>query len=196
MPNTNDPLDPNLPLDPPVDPTDPTEPVDPPEEETPTEGDPVEDEEDDVEIPPEKPIVPVDREALLDEAMFWLPNGNAVPREVMASILERLIRTIGDDVENEPEILCKFLAAIANVNVGRMAVDNAGVVKEKVGSHETTYAEAIDYGKAWQDFKDSLPDICPLFGYSPSMGVGGGSVRIHVGARYNPLEGHNSKTRW
>ena len=134
-----------------------------------------------------EPIDPnkIDREQLLLDASLWLPQGNALTQEEMLRIAELVISAVGDDVKNYPEILCKFLGAVANVNIGKASVDAAGISKEKLGDHEITYGGVVDYAKVWSEFKDNLDNICPLFGYKVAKSKS--AAKINAGERYNPL---------
>ena len=142
-------------------------------------------EDDNEEEPPVVDDTKIDRDQLIEDASLWLPQGNALTPEEMFRIAELVISAVGDDVKNYPEILCKFLGAVANVNVGKASVDSAGISKEKLGDHEITYGGVVDYAKVWSEFKDNLDNICPLFGYKVAKSKS--AAKINAGERYNPL---------
>lgn len=129
----------------------------------------------------------IDRDKLLEDASLWLPNGNVLTDAQMLQIAEMVISIVGDDDSKYAEVLCKFLDAVANANIGKASVDSAGITKEKLGDHEITYGGTVDYVQVWKDFKDNLVNVCPLFGYSPKRGSGGG-IRINASNTYNPLD--------
>lgn len=130
----------------------------------------------------------IDRSVLQDEAMEWLPKeGNQLSQTLMDIILDRLITQIGDDDKNYAEVLCKYLRAIADANIGQAYGDPSGIKKEVLGEHEVTYGDTQSFTNAWEKFKDSLYNICPLFGYNLKGSMGGG-IRINSGGTYNPLD--------
>ncbi len=124
----------------------------------------------------------IDRAQLLADTKFWLPPDNTLPDDSITTINELIISQVGDDDIYYAEVLCKSLKAVAQKNLSDLQPSMSGLSKEKVGDVEYGYFKGASTG--WQDYIDSLSDICPLFGYSPKRAVG---IKINSGESYNPL---------
>lgn len=130
----------------------------------------------------------IDRDKLLSDARLWLPLSNMLTDAQMEAIAELLISIIGDDDKFYPEVLCKFLGAIADANIARaVGGDPNGYTQERVGDHSVSFGNGSEWRYAWKSFRDSLKTICPLFGYREQTSVGMASINSG-GKRYNPLD--------
>lgn len=107
----------------------------------------------------------IDRDKLITDAHLWLPVQNVLTDQEMLSIAELIIAKVGDDEVNEAEVLCKLLGAVANVNGSKATVSLGGLKRQKVRGHEKEYTESV--ANIWKNYKKSLQQICPIFGYSP-----------------------------
>ena len=82
----------------------------------------------------------IDRDKLLSDASLWLPLSNMLTDAQMEAIAELLISIIGDDDKFYPEVLCKFLGAIADANIARaVGGDPNGYTQERVGDHSVSF---------------------------------------------------------
>jgi hypothetical protein len=125
----------------------------------------------------------IDRAQLLADAKVFLPDGNVLTDTEMMMIINNVVdyQIPADDDIYYSEALCKTLKSVALLNKSKYAVDEQNIKREKVGG-----VEKENYGEisrvAWDDYLDSLADICPLLpggGYSPSRAIG---------AKINPSE--------
>lgn len=122
---------------------------------------------------------------ILIDATPWLPISNTLAESTMTAIATNIIATVGDDDANQPQILCKYLGAVADVNGALAGVDIGSVTMEKIKNHERRM-EAKDQKKVWADYKKSLGKICPIFGYIPE--ASGFTMYISPGTRPCPLD--------
>lgn len=113
----------------------------------------------------------IDRNALLEDIKFWLPEGNVLSDANILKIAEYVIADVGDDDSKYAEVLCKSLKACGQANLTKHTVDTAALKQERVGEHSETYDPSI-MKNTWNNFLDSLADICPIFGYRPTKSVG------------------------
>lgn len=132
----------------------------------------------------------IDRQQLLSDVHIWLPVDNLLDDNAILSIAEMIIATVGDHKKHYPEVLCKLLGALADANLVKSG-GVGGVVSEKVGDHSVSYGSVT--GNPWKAFKDSLVDICPIFGYIPTNRLS--KAVINVGEWYDPITGKNSLTK-
>ena len=107
----------------------------------------------------------IDRAILLADEKLYLPAGNVLTDAQMNSINESVIRQVGDDDSKYAEVLCKSLRAIAIANQSKFAVDGRGLKREKVDQVEVERFETLGQDP-WQDFINSLKDLCPILGYT------------------------------
>lgn len=107
----------------------------------------------------------IDRDKLLTDAYLWLPDQNILTDEQILNISEFIIAKVGDDDIYYPEVLCKLLGAVADANGSKAAVSLGGLKRQKVRGHEKEYTESVV--NIWKNYKKSLQQICPIFGYSP-----------------------------
>lgn len=109
----------------------------------------------------------IDRNRLLMEEKLWLPASNALTDTHMNSINESVItnQVTADDSIHFAEALCKGLKALAFANKAKFDVDFKGTKREKLGDAELEKFESTS-ANPWGDFIKSLPDICPIFGYT------------------------------
>lgn len=136
----------------------------------------------------------LDRPALLKDVKFWLPPSNQLTdSELVCNIIELYINSVGDDLANHAEILCKSLKLAAQKNSTMSATNNGGLKREKIGTEEYEYYEGGVSATAsvWVDFIESLADICPAFGYTGLTVNDGvstrGGIKINSGTTYNPV---------
>jgi len=114
----------------------------------------------------------IDKPALIEKALLFLPDGNILSDELMILLMDQIVDQVGDDTENEPEILCKYLKAVATVNESLSKVDAAPIQSEKAKNYSVSYNTALSTD-AWRDYIKSLKNVCPIFGYiPPSSGIG------------------------
>lgn len=125
----------------------------------------------------------IDRDKLIADIKLYLPLNNVLTDEEMLVLAEQLIAKIGDDDVNTPEVQCKLLGNIADVNHAKYITTGASLKRQKVRLHEQEYTS--NNSNIWKDYKKSLSDICPIFGYYPKY------VR---GARVNSSEMMNTST--
>lgn len=116
----------------------------------------------------------INRTQLLADEKLWLPEGNTLTDAHMNAINESVIanQIPADDAIHFSEALCKGLRAIALTNKAKFQVDLKGLKKDKVGAIETEMFESTSTDP-WGDFIKSLPDICPILGYTElNLGIG------------------------
>ncbi len=117
---------------------------------------------------------------------LWLPENNVLTDLQMQNIVSLIITTVGSAESDEPEILCKALRAAAQLNKAKAAT-SYGLTKEKVDRAEYTFATGGKSPKdLWQDYIDSLADICPLFGYTGAPSSVG--IKVNSGPTIDPLK--------
>ena len=127
----------------------------------------------------------IDRDQLIQDELLYLPEGNVLTEAQMRQINELVITQVGDDggasgtEGNYPEVLCKGLRAIAQANRAKYAVDTRNLKREEVGDVEIERFERLGTDP-WDDFIDSLKDLCPLFGYT--------GLRAGMGIKINPSD--------
>lgn len=127
----------------------------------------------------------IDREQLVTDVNFWLPPANTLTNTEILTVGELVITQVGDDSSKYAEVLCKTLRACAVKNL-TIAVTSAGAKKrQRIGDNETEYFNG-SVKASWQDYIDSLADICPLFGYTPSVAIG---IYINPGDAIDVFEG-------
>lgn len=132
----------------------------------------------------------IDRAQLLVDSSFWLPASSAMSDASMGIIHEMIIGIVGDDggtdgTSNQyAEVLCKSLNAIANKEMSDQAVASTGLKRVKAGKREEEYFEGGNASAGWKSYIANLPNVCPLFGYSPQRVTG---VTINTGGTFNPL---------
>lgn len=123
----------------------------------------------------------IDITVLISKADIFLPSGNILTDAQMTSLAQYIITKVGDEDENEAEILCKFLEAVAVTNYSQAVVDAVPITSEKAKNYQVTYDSSLAKN-AWRDFKDNLKFVCPIFGYYPNTQVG---VKIATGELVN-----------
>lgn len=123
--------------------------------------------------------------AVLADISILLPESNVLTEAQMLNIIDRIILSVGDEDEKYGEVCCKSLKVIGEVNLAKVAVDRGSLKREKVGDHEEEYLSAPNSNGSWQDFIDSLSDLCPImWGYSPKTTTG---IYISTTPLTNPL---------
>jgi hypothetical protein len=129
--------------------------------------------------------MPLDKQAVLDEAAILLPNGNVLTDTQMSSILDRIVSRFDlDDESKFAEALCRFLDAVADVNNGKASVDSSALASEKIGDYSRSY-NTSGIKDVWKNFKKELRTTCPVvYGYSFPVVVG---MRIKSGESLDVL---------
>ncbi len=122
--------------------------------------------------------MPIDRNQLLADIKFYLPDSNILTDTQILAIAENVIAAVGDDEDNYAEVLCKSLKACAIVNKSKATVDSDGTKKEKVGDVEIERFQTPDGQSVWDNYIDSLDDLCPTFGYTVIKSIG---IKINPG---------------
>lgn len=128
----------------------------------------------------------IDRDQLLADVKFWLPDQTTLSDQDILQIAELVIAQVGDDDQYYGEVFCKTLQACLEYGKGIHEGTSSGKRRERVGGVEV---EVDDYksSDAWQNRLDNLNGICPLYGYSPSTSsstvhkVGGATIPSDVG---------------
>lgn len=116
----------------------------------------------------------IDRAQLLADEKLWLPSGNVLSDAFIVAINESVIKNQlpTDSDAHFAEAVCKGLRAIAFANKAKFQVDEKGLKKEKVGDVELEMF-ATGTLDPWGDFIKSLPDICPIIGFTGiKQGIG------------------------
>lgn len=121
--------------------------------------------------------MPIDTVQLLADILFWLPDSNVLTDSQINTIAQYIINDVGDDDSNYAEVLCKSLRACGLANLSKHTVDGAALKQEKVGENSETYSTAA-MQNIWDNFLDSLKDICPIFGYT--------GLSTNMGMKINP----------
>lgn len=124
----------------------------------------------------------IDRVQMLSDTKLYLPDDNVLSDELLNNIIDSVIlnQIPADDSIFFSEALCKTLRAAALLNKAKFAVDTANIKREKVGDIEKENYEGASRF-AWDDYIDSLADICPYLpggGFTPSRAIG---MRINPG---------------
>lgn len=122
--------------------------------------------------------MPIDRDQLLADIKFYLPDSNILTDPQLLVIAENVIAAVGDDEDYYAEVLCKSLRACAVVNKSKATVDTDGTKKEKVGDVEIERFQTTAGQSVWDDYIDSLNDLCPTFGYQITKSIG---IKINPG---------------
>lgn len=134
----------------------------------------------------------IDRDQLYQDDITWLPETNVLTEAQIRSINEYIITDVGDNDLNYPEVLCKSLRAIAYANVGKASAESSGLKKEKVGDNEQEWFDADSAKRVWEDYIDSLKDICPIFGYYGLKSSGGIKITTSPDPDINPCVEDNN----
>lgn len=109
----------------------------------------------------------IDRNQLYQDTLLWLPSSNTLSEHQTKAVNEHVIKAVGDDDEKYPEVLCKALRALANVNLSKATADTEGLKREKVDGEELEWFSAQGASTAWRNYIKTLDeDICPIFGYT------------------------------
>lgn len=126
----------------------------------------------------------IDPQSVIDNTSLYIPSGNVLTNEQMLILVNNIISQLEvDDTEFQPQVQCDFLRALSYTNQARVSVDVGGIQSERVGDHARSYNSAY-VNEAWKNFRDSLKDICPLFGYTPPFTAG---IKINAGEVNDPL---------
>ena len=110
--------------------------------------------------------VPIDRDQLIADEYLWLPTSNNLTETQMRAINEYVIAQVGDCEENYAEVLCRALQAIALSNKATASANAGGLKREKVDQVEQEWHSSSSASQVWEDYLDSLKDLCPIFGYT------------------------------
>jgi hypothetical protein len=116
-------------------------------------------------------VAAIDRPTLVADTKFWLPTSNTLIDSEILALGEFIISTVGDDDTLYPEVLCKSLKACALKNLTDSNASNGAIKKQRIGEHEREFFQG-GLESTWKMYIDSLKDICPLFGYSPTATLG------------------------
>lgn len=109
---------------------------------------------------------------LVDRAISLLPNANVLDCSMLTNLAKIVIGNLpSNDCSYEGEALCKLLIAAGRINKSKAAVDVASKKREKVGDLEVEYATQ-NTRQVWDDFLNSLRDLCPVFGYNIPIAMG------------------------
>lgn len=106
----------------------------------------------------------IDPNVVLTNTSVYIPTENILTNEEMIALINQVIMRVGNDDTNLPQVQCEFLRDLATVNMSRAQVDAVSTTSERVGDHARSRDPAY-VQRAWSTFRDSLRDICPLFGY-------------------------------
>lgn len=133
--------------------------------------------------------------AICQDELYWdvleyLPKQQTLSEQTIRKINQRVISKVGDSESNYPEILCKCLEANAIKNRIEYNFNTGDVKKEVVDGVEFEYFDKASGKNVWDEFIDSLKDLCPLFGYIKPYVSG---IKIVSGKRVKLTDG-NSKS--
>lgn len=118
----------------------------------------------------------IDRDSLLLQCKMYLPSSQTLSDAMILALNEFVISKVGDDDSKEAEILCKCLYACGNKNLADSLVDFGALKKERTGDVEAEYHN--NGGKSyWQAWIANLKNVCPLFGYSPTILTGSSMIK-------------------
>lgn len=128
----------------------------------------------------------IDRNQLVADVKFWLPDQTTLSDEDILQIGELVIAQVGDDSQYYGEVFCKTLQLCLEYGKGIHEGTSSGKRRERVGGVEV---EVDDFQSvdAWQSRLDNLSGICPLYGYTPTTAsntvqrIGGASLPSSVG---------------
>lgn len=132
----------------------------------------------------------IDRNKLLADESLWLPDSNVLTAEQMGQLNESVITSVGDDDTKYPEVLCKALKLIATANLAKAKAASGGLKREKVGDEEQEWFSPAFIKNVWEDYLDSLVDICPAFGYYGLRRTVGIKINTSTAPDINPCCGH------
>lgn len=116
----------------------------------------------------------INKALLLQSEKLWLPEGNVLSDTHMMAINLSVIanQLPADDDIHFAEAVCKGLKAIALTNKAKFQVDEKGLKKDKSGGVELEFFEGATEDP-WGDFIKTLPDLCPIIGYTGlNLGIG------------------------
>jgi hypothetical protein len=131
----------------------------------------------------------IDRDKLLADDKLWLPPSNSLSDAQMLNINEYIIADVGDDDSNYAEVLCKSLRSLAGVNAANVGAATGGIQKQRTDEVEVSYFDGSSAKQGWDDYIDSLRDICPIFGYYGLKAKGGIKITTSCPPDINPCCG-------
>ena len=104
------------------------------------------------------------RQDVIDQTSMYVPAENLLTNDEMLVLADDTItyKVTEDDTAYMAEAKCKFLQALASVNKA-ITVNNVGLRRDKQLDSELEY---FSRESVWEDFANSLKDVCPLFGYT------------------------------
>ncbi len=97
----------------------------------------------------------------------------------MNKMAEKVITAVGDDDSNYEEILCKSLKSVA-LNNKAQSTASGGLKSIKIEDklEESYYQEGGS--KSWDDYLDSLDDVCVGFGYTGLSQYSTGFIKVNT----------------
>ncbi len=115
----------------------------------------------------------IDRDVLLEDIKLYMRPDNKFSDFEMNRLIDGVVISVGDNDDNYEQILCKGLKSIALNNKAQST--SAGSIKSRKinGAIEESYYQNNASG-TWDDYIDSLADVCSGFGYT-------GLEEIHTG---------------
>lgn len=124
----------------------------------------------------------IDRSLLLSDVTEELGPANTLSDSRINAIGESVISKVGDDDTFYPEVFCKTLRDAAVLNRQRaISAQGRGVKREKSYDREIEWFETVDSVDYWDQYLDSVGDVCILYGYNGLSSPAGLGFYAHVG---------------
>ena len=117
-------------------------------------------------------------EKLVEDAKCYLPDSSVLSDAALTNLAENVVEYQIPENDNVyySEALCKLLKSAGFVNKLKASGGSSGAKKkEKAGDVEVEFYEGGGTASSWDDYIDSLVDVCPLLpggGYNLPSGIG------------------------
>jgi len=122
----------------------------------------------------------IDRVELLEDVKLYIRSDNIFTDSQINKFIDRVVSVVGDDDQYYEEVLCKSLRVIATNN--KSQVTSSGSIKSR--KIDDTLEESFyqgDNSGTWDDYLNTLPDVCTGFGYTGLNNLSLGFIRVNTG---------------
>lgn len=126
----------------------------------------------------------IDIDELLADITLYIRSDNIFTDAQIIVFANKVITAVGDDDSNYEEVLCKTLKTIA-VNNKAQSSGTGAYKKIRTEFLEEEFYNT-DSSNSWDDYLDSLDDICASFGYTELSEFSTGMMYIKVSTD-NPI---------